>query len=409
MWNCEEYNYLELDISNKNNVTEDGKIKEICRVVTWESQKYINLLKVDLNVKFNYKNPQRDENWYLLARVDLKPASEVEYTWNTISEMFTALNSMTETQIEPLFPPYYYWEVDKETGEKIPTFIIVGDFHWEQVTKKEKKCLKSTLWKKYIIEEDESYLPEVLVLKILTNKFWIKNIWLEWETWDNMSTIIWEELKKQSIWFIEMDSDKKYKESDLNEKELLWNVNNIINIILKEFELLWVNLDNHKFTEKEIEWLKTDPMFLDFQKEMQKKWESEPSFENMKEEFEKLKNTDIKILQKQYKIMAFIFSQIPWFKPFGSYIKIAKKSFPDTTINTLFNDIEKSLKNLDSLSIKGDKILIEDRNRYSINIMSENLWEEKIAVMVYWKAHIPNLFKQLKEKFNRKVNVYGVK
>ncbi|MDQ7023904.1 MAG: hypothetical protein Q9M97_10575 [Candidatus Gracilibacteria bacterium] len=208
---------------------------------------------------------------------------------------------------------------------------------------------------------------------------------------------------------MEMDSEQKYNEAELNEKEIFKNMDNMMNLSLKQYELLGVNLDNFKLTQEEIKGLETDPIFLEFEKEMQKQGKSEPSFENMKEEFEKLKNIDITILQKQYKIMAFMFSQVPGFKPFENYIKITKKSFLDTTIETLFNDIEKSFKNFNTSLKKDDKIVIEDRNKYSINIMSNNLGNNKIGVMVYGKAHISDLIKQLKEKYNGRVNIYVAK
>ena len=354
---------------------------------------------------FNYKKPQRDENWYLLPREDLKSPEEISDWYSSTKELFTKLNSITETQIEPMFKPHYFWEVNEKTGEKIPTFIIVGDVHWEQWNNKEKSLFKDIEWKKYIIENDESYIPEISAIKILHKKFWIQNIWVEWETWKDSISLIWEKLENEWIEYIEMDSEKKYKEAELNEKEILWNIDNIINISLKQYELLGIDLDNFRLTQEEVNWLNKDSIY----KKMIKNPNIEPSFENIKKEIEIMKKEDKIILEKKYKISCYLLSQVPWLKSIEKYINIAKNSFPDATIDTLINEFENSFKKSQKLTKKDYEILIEDRNKYSINIMSNNLWKDKIWVMVYWKDHISDLIKQLKEKYNWKVNIYVAK
>lgn len=133
-----------------------------------------------------------DENWFIKARKNLKNENEVSDWYNSIKELFEKLNSMEKTQIEPLFDPYYFWEID-ENWEKIPTFIIIWDIHadeWFENILNQK--IKEFYWKKFLVENDESSKPEILAIEILNKKFWIKNYWLEGIIeWKWLTSKIW--------------------------------------------------------------------------------------------------------------------------------------------------------------------------------------------------------------------------
>lgn len=55
------------------------------------------------------------------------------------------------------------------------------------------------------------------------------------------------------------------------------------------------------------------------------------------------------------------------------------------------------------------KVIVDDRNQIWIDIASKQMWKDKMMVLVYWKAHSEDLMKQLKEKYNSKVNIYVAK
>lgn len=123
----------------------------------------------DLN--FWYKEPLKDENGYLLAREDLKKAEEVKDWYSSIKELFTKLNSINETQVEPLYKPIYTWE-------NLPTFIIIWDLHADEYNFEEKEIehAKLFLGKNSLIEKNEDANSEVKVIEMLNKKFWIKTI-----------------------------------------------------------------------------------------------------------------------------------------------------------------------------------------------------------------------------------------
>lgn len=218
----------ELDLSDisKNNISNFKNFVNAALLWATVSISWCQTLKPENNFKevlvvsdFWYKEPEKDSEWYFLVRTDLKDEKEVSDGFSSIEELFTKLNSMTKTQVEPGFEPYYYGEIDEETWEKIPTFILVWEYHTDTLnrdtTEEERQNLKEKYWKISLVEENEDYMQTVEVIELLHDKFWIKNIWLEWEK-DNflISSANWYHLKNKNINYITLDSNETQLETN---------------------------------------------------------------------------------------------------------------------------------------------------------------------------------------------------
>lgn len=346
---------------------------------------------------FWYKEPLIDKNWRLISRI-LKPASELEYKWNSVWEMFEYANKTEELQLEAYRKPYYYWEVDHETWKKIKSFFLIWDIHiWEEgfewITTS--KLKQSEIWN-YYIDEDETYIPEVNALKILKEKFNISKIWLEnEESFSNPRSLIWINAKKNNIKFIWLEDVKKSNDE-------LENRINIFVVPMKELEILWVNLDTNIIsTDKYNEILKD--------KKIQHYIESDN---------ESLKLYSKETLTKISQIMIFNFYNDlaePKDKTLKQYINYIKNSYNNLSID----EIHKLVGNIYEKYkfINSDENIIINRNNiwtdkivnYIADSFFEKKWNQNTWIIVYWKAHIDNLMEQLIKKYDWKVNIYPAK
>jgi hypothetical protein len=194
-----------------------------------------------------------------------------------------------------------------------------------------------------------------------------------------------------------LDTKEVFEKIDNNEyTSMIFN--------MKQLQLLWVDLYNKDFTKEELSNLKNDKEFSDiFYKLLDlSKWLDVSKL--TKKDIDNMSNY-IKTLSKENLIKLYKAS-IMWLKKewynIDDIIKDTRKFFNWISYDDLWN------KSYDYFK-KVEKNIIEDRNKIWINIMLKNLWKDKIWVMVYWKAHIPDLMKQLKEKYNGKVNIYVAK
>lgn len=398
-----------------------NQMSEKCKEYISETKKYItaaliwaNILiinpvnaenKDEVTSEFNYIAPKIDENWFLKARTDLKDESEISDGYNSIYELFTKLNSMTKTQVEPIYKPQYFWEINKKTWEKIPTFIIVWDVHadeyniWEEVEDFFQKSM-------FLAEKNEDANQEIEVVELLNKKFWLNVVWLENEFFEEENNSkIWKWIDNLGIKTIWLEDKEIMNEANLFiAKEAL--------LSFEYFKLLWIDLDievteedyNNIINDKEVleiinSGMSMEKIILDETINYDKKIEltkeySIKSYEEVKD------NKDLLI--KFYKYHKYIFKNSFWEESLKNIVNKVKNI---NISKDIYDNIEKSAKN----TIDSDLVTIEKRNEKWIEIISDKLDEEKIAVMVYWKAHIPNLIKQLNKKYDWKVNIYVAK
>jgi len=362
------------------------------------------------NGSFNYKEPQRDNEWYLKARTDLKSGNEIrDWIWySSIKDLFTKLNSIEETQIEPLFKPQYYGEVDKMTNKKIPTYIIVGDMHadeynidWvEEDIKIIMDLSKVSYWKEILTETNKEWSDaEIDSLSIISNKFNIKNIWLENVANNTKGEEYWISnwLEKKWIKYIWLEKEKLISNTSDNEIKAMM-------LELKTYEKLGVNLKWENFTKKE---------FIEYynkNKESILKLDStdlwEVSFEKILKEqkldYTRLTKLNKNELKNEYKFSKYIYLKMFWENFFNPMLEY--------TINN-YNSLDKNqlIKEKSELGEYNYNNTIVKRNTAWINFISNNMSDDKMAVMTYWKAHIYDLIKQINTKYDWKVNIYVAK
>ncbi len=343
---------------------------------------------------FNYSLPFRDENWKLLPRKIQTPES-IEDGYDSIYDLFTKLNSITDTQIEPLYPPYYYWEINDETWEKIKTYIIVWDIHADEYNENTDKNSISylMLWDQIIVEEDESYFPEVSALRILKEKFWIENIWLENElNWRDGMSLIWKNADISGIEYVGLEDIWVYFEA-------MEAIIIRLTISIKLFEIAWLELKNYDISDKEYQEIQEEP----FMQEILSKVSVDLTYnENkLRESFNKINILTMEQKEKYYKFV------LKYNEKMFSYLS-------SRILNDAINEISSSIDELASSDLveqykqKSDSI-VEKRNEVWIKILSESMWDDQVWVMVYWKWHIENLIEQLKSKYDWKVNIYVAK
>lgn len=75
----------------------------------------------------------------------------------------------------------------------------------------------------------------------------------------------------------------------------------------------------------------------------------------------------------------------------------------------LSKDLDENFLNQAKNTVELEKLIIEERNKNWVEIISKNLDDKKIAIMVYGKGHIDGLIKELKKKYENKVNIYVAK
>lgn len=363
----------------------------------------------DLN--FWYKEPLKDENGYLLAREDLKKAEEVKDWYSSIKELFTKLNSINETQVEPLYKPIYNWE-------NLPTFIIIWDFHADEYNLEEKdtKQFKVFLGKDHLIEKNEDANSEVKVVEMLNKKFWIKTIWIENEFFESKESIslIWKWVTDLWLKYIWLETTNEQEEEKIGEVM----IKNIL-LGLEMEKLDWKNL-NVEVTEEEANKIIEDPKIKEILKEETKNYEEmekvlkenksddekvkiiydliKKSYEKWKEKYRDDKELDIKSL----KYLKYLLNKMhgEWFYEY---------LLEELENNQLSKDLDENFLNQAKNMVEYDKLVIEQRNKNWVEIISKNLDDKKIAIMVYGKGHIDGLIKELKKKYENKVNIYVAK
>lgn len=373
-----------------------------------------------------------DENGFIIAK-KLKNESEIENWYSSIKELFEKLNSINETQIEPLIEPYYFWE-NNENWEKIPTFIIVWDIHqgeftWTFSTEE----LKDFFWKKFLVEDDETAKPEIEAIKILYKKFWIKNIWLEWFwRWEPWKWYI--SLWLNSIWIKNygIENPELLKEAIILEffnskiAEIIYLENNWYNLDLK-FTKKEKNLKiTELFTEKEINFLTKNPIpevkenldywqvdIIDDENEkinFAKKYYNNhinnkyPLYIDDSKEWKEIKNKLSKLYREDYENEFLWSTESLLVENFEIILKRARELNKKMDKNNdFFEELSKIMIN------ENKKIVIEERNESAINIIQSNMNKDKIWVIVSWKSHTKDLIKKLKERYDSKVNIYVAK
>lgn len=343
------------------------------------------------NWQFWYKKPKRDKNEMLLARSDLKKPEQVANGYSSIKELFTKLNSMTPTQVEPWIKPFYYWEIDKETGEKIPTFIIVWDIHIEQ-TNTNKEVIQEVLWKEFLMEENEDFTAETEVVWLLKNKFGITTIWIEGENYssNHSTTLIGEELNRLSIKYIWMEEESLNE--TIGQKEIIWFKKS-----LQIFKLLWIDLDTN-VAISEIPTLLEKPHIMRIMEDISKKQEPNFTYEEIEKEVDQMRKLPKEELLDIYKLIKIMLQEYG----LDQLIEEVKNDPTELTIKSL-------IENTITLQREIDFITIKERNTIWINLMTNNFKDDKIAIMVWWKDHSRDMIEQIKQKYNGKVNIYVAK
>ncbi len=406
-------------------------------IETKSSQKWEVEQIVYTKNRFNCLPPIRDEKWSLLARTDLASVSEIGDGYETIKELFEKLNSITDTQIEPLYEPYYYWEYDEENW-RIPTYIIVGDIHADHYgidqEWKDMDCIREILFSQlsrvFLVEEDEWADPEVMAVSILNEKFGISTIWLENEfhtdsrhfktQWFSDKrknrTGIWKWVSEASIDYIWLED-----EFIVAATMIIWGLGlqekALKSVIFsekgKELEKIDVSISQEEFIrlyEKNRGSILKDTGYDPF---------SESTREIQRERvdlmIESMRETPIEELVEIYKVKGYMKTHLmesllgggtKW-KVLWFLLKKLHKIL--LGFSTKESDIDILREGIIEKSLEKYEIIIRARNNEGIDIVSENMWDTKIAAMVYGKAHIPDLMKQLKEKYNGKVNIYVAK
>lgn len=364
--------------------------------------------KIDFsNYTYNWKNYDLsaiyDKEWNLKSRELLK-SSEITNWYKTIEELFRKMSIMTDTQIEPNFPPQYVWEIYK--NKKVPTYIIVWDMHadWYNVQDDELKKVRKIYWKNIIIDDDESSEPEISSISTIKTKFNINNIWLEnisnGAEWESFLYWIANWLNKQEIdfYWLEIKENRKKVLNEMNKEFKGW-----IFVNLKIIQSLWINLKTlNNINEKEFIRLSNkynkilnndgyrNNVTLPFLEVLNSNFDQE--YNNIS----KLKNNELKEIGQIY---LYIYSRLFWNENLKSISWIlwpilSKKELRENMINN---------------KKKYHKIIIEERNKNWINFIESNMWKDNIWVMVYWKAHITDLINQINKKNNWIANIYVAK
>lgn len=364
--------------------------------------------KIDFsNYTYNWKNYDLsaiyDKEWNLKSRELLK-SSEITNWYKTIEELFRKMSIMTDTQIEPNFPPQYVWEIYK--NKKVPTYIIVWDMHadWYNVQDDELKKVRKIYWKNIIIDDDESSEPEISSISTIKTKFNINNIWLEnisnGAEWESFLYWIANWLNKQEIdfYWLEIKENRKKVLNEMNKEFKGW-----IFVNLKIIQSLWINLKTlNNINEKEFIRLSNkynkilnndgyrNNVTLPFLEVLNSNFDQE--YNNIS----KLKNNELKEIGQIY---LYIYSRLFWNENLKSISWIlwpilSKKELRENMINN---------------NKKYHKIIIEERNKNWINFIESNMWKDNIWVMVYWKAHITDLINQINKKNNWIANIYVAK
>lgn len=364
--------------------------------------------KIDFsNYTYNWKKYDLsaiyDKEWNLKSRELLK-SSEITNWYKTIEELFRKMSIMTDTQIEPNFPPQYVWEIYK--NKKVPTYIIVWDMHadWYNVQDDELKKARKIYWKNIIIDDDESSEPEISSISTIKTKFNINNIWLEnisnGAEWESFLYWIANWLNKQEIdfYWLEIKENRKKVLNEMNKEFKGW-----IFVNLKIIQSLWINLKTlNNINEKEFIRLSNkynkilnndgyrNNVTLPFLEVLNSNFDQE--YNNIS----KLKNNELKEIGQIY---LYIYSRLFWNENLKSISWIlwpilSKKELRENMINN---------------NKKYHKIIIEERNKNWINFIESNMWKDNIWVMVYWKAHITDLINQINKKNNWIANIYVAK
>lgn len=363
------------------NVEKSKTIKEESK-----TKKDSSKIKIEASDDFNYKSPTYDKNWHLKSREDLYNPEQIEDWYSSVKELFTKLNSMEPTQIEALIKPYYYGEVD-EKWEKIPTFIIIWDTHADEYNLSEKE-LEAIKDRNFITDKDESYKAETEVLSLLNKKFKINNFGLENEFyWKYFKTKIWKEVKRLGLNSFWLEKEKFLDANELFAKQ--------ISINYEIYKSLWVDLDIN-YSKDEIS--KYEEYMA---KEMKKAaWKSVE--DPIIDAFNEMKKLSKDELIFSYKVNRYFMEKTGILDSESEKILIENAKKSNKTYEQI---IEKFTKWVSEMK----KVIVDDRNQIWIDIASKQMWKDKMMVLVYWKAHSEDLMKQLKEKYNSKVNIYVAK
>ena len=375
--------------------------------------------------RFNCIEPLRDVNWLLLPRTDLSSSDQIEDWYESIHELFLKLNSITDTQIEPLYEPIYYGEVDSK-GKKIPTYIVVWDIHaddygidqeWDDMD-----CIREIfsmqLWKDFLVEDDEWADPEVDAIDILVTKFWVSTVWLENEFNKKSKryktrkfsekrknrTGIWKWLSEKGINYIGLEDESIIEASSMIMR--LSALNSVLKgfllkqkgIDLSEIDLSLTVQDFVLLYNKHKETIFADMPKLDLDTDMK----FSTYYKAFDEIIEKFNNYTPQQALEIHKINTYISHRITLKLLWNGILwKILLKILGKISKKVIKKRID-SVESSDSLKfdivagkMQKNDITIKRRNSEWIELLDKNKSGEQVCAMVYWKAHIPDLIKQL--------------